>query len=138
MITLHLKVISFPIELRLENTFCKHSKYGIEKGGLFFITQLLAALYPMEYTAIELRTIQALRKFQITDITLKVELGKDILYFNQICTDLFSLSDNPYYFNLSYAHYFLQHSESQYLLNKTWDYIRFMHKNSPLDNIWIV
>ncbi|WP_162800292.1 type I restriction enzyme HsdR N-terminal domain-containing protein [Oceanobacillus zhaokaii] len=116
-----LKATNVPIEIKIQNTTGKNSKYGIEKGGLFFITQLLSALYPMEYTVIEPNVINAMKRFHITDIDLKNETAQDYLYFNQICLDLFPLFENPFNFNLSYVHNFLWHYEAEYFPNKTWD-----------------
>lgn len=36
-----------PIETRIANTNRKGAEYEIEKGRIFFISQLLAALHPM-------------------------------------------------------------------------------------------
>ncbi|QGS68723.1 hypothetical protein CV093_10270 [Oceanobacillus sp. 143] len=76
-----LKATNVPIEIKIQNTTGKNSKYGIEKGGLFFITQLLSALYPMEYTVIEPNVINAMKRFHITDIDLKMKLRK-IIYIS--------------------------------------------------------
>ncbi|OOE14061.1 type I restriction enzyme HsdR N-terminal domain-containing protein [Fictibacillus arsenicus] len=117
----YLKRPDVPIEVRINDTVGKHSKYGIEKGGIFFITQLLAALYPMEYTVIEHKAIKSMLRFQITDIDLKGENSQDFLYFNQICRDLFPLFKNDFNFNLSFVHNFLWHYEADYLKNNSWD-----------------
>ncbi|MFS8189167.1 type I restriction enzyme HsdR N-terminal domain-containing protein [Rossellomorea marisflavi] len=116
----HLTDQMIPIETRIMNTTGKGSKYGIDKGGIFFISQLLAALYPEKYTVIQPTAINAIKRFQITDIDLKGEGARDYLYFNQICLDLFPLFENPFNFNLSYVHNFLWHYESDYIPNKQW------------------
>ncbi|MGE6551136.1 type I restriction enzyme HsdR N-terminal domain-containing protein [Bacillus mycoides] len=116
----YLSDIKIPIETRIANTNGKGTEYGIEKGGIFFISQLLAALHPMKYTVIQPAAINAMRRFQITDIDLKGEGANDYLYFNQICLDLLPLFSNPFNFNLSYVHNFLWHYESEYIKNNKW------------------
>lgn len=115
-----LKDSSIPIEERIESCKGGNSQYGIPYGGLFFITQILAGLYPKEFTVIQYNATKAMQRFQLTDINFQVETVKDYLYFNLICLDLYEHFKNPFQFNLSYVHNFLWHYENEYIANGHW------------------
>ena|GEM_PF-2853577 len=115
-----LKDDTVSIDERLEKSIGKHSQYGIENGGFFFITQIISGLFPEYFTVIEYNAIKSMLRFELIDINLKVETVKEYLYFNKICTDLFLYFENPVKFNLSYVHNFLWHYEKDYLKNGKW------------------
>ncbi len=115
-----LKDKNTPIQERIERANGKKSEYGIVKGGLFFITQLLAALYPMQYTVIEKNAIKGMMRFNLLDINLGGETAKEYLLFNDICLQVFPYFENIYHFNLSYVHNFFWHYESEFLKYKEW------------------
>lgn len=87
-----LKDDTKPIDERLENAIGKNSKYGIQGGGFFFVTQIIAGLFPNEFTVIEENAVKAMLRFELVNINLKVESVKEYLYFNQICRELFPFS----------------------------------------------
>lgn len=115
-----LKDRNIPIEERIASCIGANSQYGIPYGGLFFITQILAGLYPYEFTVIQQNATKAMQRFQLTDINFEVETVKDYLYFNRICLDLYEHFKNPFKYNLSYVHNFLWHYESEYIVNGHW------------------
>lgn len=115
-----LKDSTISIEERIETCTGGNSQYGIAYGALFFITQILAGLYPNEFTVIQYNATKAMQRFQLTDINFKVETVKDYLYFNQICLELYEHFKNPFQYNLSYVHNFLWHYENEYIVNGHW------------------
>lgn len=117
----HLKDNSIPIEERITDCIGVNSKFGISAGGIFFVTQVLAGLYPNEYTVIEQNAINAMLRFKLIDIFFSVENAKEYIYFNNICNELFKYFKNPLNYNLSYVHNFLWHYEREFIVNKTWD-----------------
>ncbi|HEX3047198.1 MAG TPA: type I restriction enzyme HsdR N-terminal domain-containing protein [Bacillota bacterium] len=116
-----LRDTSIPVEARIENAVGGNSQFGIAQGGLFFISQLLAALFPKEFTVIEPNATKAMQRFNLTDINFEVSTTRDYLYFNEICNDLYKYFENPFSFNLSYVHNFLWHYEKEFYPNKSWD-----------------
>lgn len=115
-----LKKENIPIEERIEKANGKNSEHGIVKGGLFFVTQILAALYPKDYTVIEENAINGMMRFNLLDIKLGVKTAKEYLVFNEICLQTFPYFKNKYAFNLSYVHNFFWHYEKDYLKYKVW------------------
>lgn len=115
-----LKNDSIPIEQRIESCTGGYSQYGIPYGGLFFITQILAGLFPNEFTVIQYNATKAMQRFQLTDINFEVKTVRDYLYFNQICQNLYAHFRNPFKYNLSYVHNFLWHYENEYIVKGHW------------------
>ncbi|MCD2347165.1 type I restriction enzyme HsdR N-terminal domain-containing protein [Clostridium guangxiense] len=117
----YLKNSSILIEERITNCIGVNSKYGISGGGIFFITEMLAGLYPREYTVIEQNAINAMHRFKLIDIFFSVENAQEYIFFNNICRELFKYFKNSFEFNLSYVHNFLWHYEKEFIVNKSWD-----------------
>jgi hypothetical protein len=115
-----LKKENINIDERLTQSIGKHSNYGIDNGGMFFISQIISGLYP-KYTVIEQNAVDAMLRFGLINIRLKVDSVKEYLYFNKICLDVFPYFENPFKFNLSYVHNFLWHYENEYMKNGNWD-----------------
>lgn len=115
-----LKDVHIPIEERLESCLGSQSKYGMSQCGLFSLTQILAGVFPREYTVIEYNATKAMQRFQLTNINFEVNTIQDYLYFNQICVNLYNHFKNLNNFNLSYVHNFLWHYEKEYLQNGEW------------------
>lgn len=117
----YLKDDTIPIEDRINNCNGVNSKYGIPGGGPFYITQIIAGLFPDEYTVIEQNAINALLKFKLVDIFFSVNNANEYIYFNTICRELYKYFRNPFRFNLSYVHNFLWHYEREFSVQKSWD-----------------
>lgn len=92
---------------------------SISGGGPFFISQILAGLFPTKYTVVHQNETRSMQRFQLTDINFEVTTARDYLYFNEICIELFKYFHNPFHFNLSYVHNFLWHHEN-YLSKGSW------------------
>jgi hypothetical protein len=116
----HLRDTNVPIDIRINNCIGKHATYGIPQAGLFFVTQLLAGLFPLEYTVIHPDAAIAVQKFELSDIHLQANTVNEYLYFNEICVELNNHFENPFHFNLSYVHNFLWHYEKEYSRNGYW------------------
>lgn len=116
----YLKDENVPIEDRINNSLGKNSKYGIEQGNFFFITQLISGLYPEEYTISTDEIIESLIFFRIVNSNFKVKSVQSYIKFNTLCTELFKKFKNEYMFNLSYVHNFLWHYSGDYLRCGNW------------------
>lgn len=97
----------------------------IRGGGIFFITQLLAAAHPDEYVVLEENVSKALRHLGITDIFVQNDTGNGYIYINEICKKLYRdklknrLKD--FDFGMSAAtHNFLWHYYVHYRENGIW------------------
>lgn len=61
----------------------------IRGGGLFFITQLLAAAHPDKYVVLEENVSKALRHLGVIDILVQNDTGNGYVYINEICKKLY-------------------------------------------------
>jgi len=96
----------------------------IKRGGIFFITQLLAGSHPSDYVVLEENISRALRYLGITDILVKSDTANGYVYINEICKKLFKdkLEDRlkKYGFGLASVHNFLWHYYVFYRTKNKW------------------
>lgn len=108
------------------NALCNDSSaLKIRGGGIFFVTQLLAAAHPDEYVVLEENVSRALRHLGITDILVQNDTGNGYVYINEICTKLYQdkLKNRlkEFDFGMSAAtHNFLWHYYVHYRENGIW------------------
>lgn len=102
----------------------KRGEFYVQGGGIFFITQLLAAAHPDQYVVLEENVSRALRNLGITEIFVKNDTANGYIYINDICKKLFkdkmekSLKD--YGFGLATVHQFLWHYYVYYRKKRKW------------------
>jgi len=104
---------------KLDACLGPRSEYGFPGVGLFFLTQLLAALHPYDYTVIQDSAVEALHWFGLTDVSIGVSGAKEYLYFNDICRRLYPQFSFQHTFNLSLVHNFLWHYQERYRRNNS-------------------
>jgi hypothetical protein len=109
------------------NELCNDSSaLKIRGGGIFFITQLLAAAHPDKYVVLEENVSRALRHLGITDILVQNDTGNAYIYINEICKKLYQdkLKNRlkEFGFGMSAAtHNFLWHYYVHYRKNGIWE-----------------
>jgi len=108
------------------NDLCSESSsLKIRGGGIFFITQLLAAAHPDKYVVLEENVSKALRHLGITDILVQNDTGNGYVYINEICKKLYQdkLKNRMKEFDIGMSaatHNFLWHYYVHYRKNGIW------------------
>jgi len=102
----------------------KSGSLYVRGGGIFFITQLLAAAHPNDYVVLEEKVSRALRFLGVTEIFVKNDTANGYVYVNEICKKLFKdkMEDRlkGYGFGLEAVHNFLWHYYAHYRTQKKW------------------
>ncbi len=98
----------------------------LERGGIFFVTQLLAGAHPNAYVVLEENVSKSLRFLKITDILVKNDTANGYVYVNEICKRLYEekikpkLHNNGFDFGLAAVHNFLWHYYVHYQKEGKW------------------
>jgi len=98
----------------------------LKRGGIFFVTQLLAGAHPDQYVVLEENVSRALRHLGVTDTLVKSDTANGYVYVNEICKKLFHdkleprLRDKGFDFGLAAVHNFLWHYYVHYRTVKKW------------------
>ena len=98
----------------------------LERGGIFFVTQLLAGAHPNAYVVLEENVSRSLRFLKVTEILVKNDTVNGYMYVNEICKKLhkekmkLKLHNNGFDFGLAAVHNFLWHYYVHYRKEGKW------------------
>jgi len=104
----------------------KKGDLHLERGGIFFVTQLLAGAHPNAYVVLEENVSKSLRFLKVTEILVKNDTVNGYMYVNEICKKLYEekmkpkLHNNGFDFGLAAVHNFLWHYYVQYRKKGKW------------------
>jgi len=93
----------------------KKGDLHLERGGTFFVTQLLAGAHPNAYAVLEENVSKSLRFLKVTEVLVKNDTANGYVYVNEICKRLYEekmkpkLHNNGFDFGLAAVHNFLWH-----------------------------
>lgn len=109
----------------IQNSSVQEENLHLDGGGLFFVTQLLAAAYPKDYVALERNVAEALRELGITSIFVQPNTANGYLFINDVCKKLYREKILPALekAGLKYGHWavhnFLWHYNAYYKVTKS-------------------
>ena len=104
----------------------KKGDLHLERGGIFFVTQLLAGAHPNAYVVLEENVSKSLRFLKVTEILVKNDTANGYMYVNEICKKLYEekmkskLHNNGFDFGLAAVHNFLWHYYVNYRKAGKW------------------